>query len=175
MDMQRHHPLATLQEAANLYNRYQAGAGFRIYVRDRRNMVLPVAALILLTAVACTAGTVVSLAGARAFLMLFALLLAPFILIGSVFVQSFFFFGWLENRALAKGLKHALEPEGPVKRWLRRNLRTEMGKFPPVPWLLAAVFLLLPLALTARVAPGIAAAIVLLHAAVLLLFARLDR
>ena len=175
MELQRYHPLATLQEAANLYNRYQAGAGFRIYVKDRRNLVLPVAALILLTAIACTAGTVVSLAGARAFLMLFALLLAPFILIGSVFVQSFFFFGWLENRALAKGLKHALEPEGPVRRWLRRNLQAEMGKFPPVPWLFAAVFLLLPLALTARVAPGIAAAIVLLHAAALLLFARLDR
>lgn len=175
MDMQRYHPLATLQEAANLYNRYQAGAGFRVYVRDRRNMVLPVTALILLTAIACTAGTVVSLAGARAFLMLFALLLAPFILIGSLFVQSLLFFGWLENRALAKGLKHALEPEGPVKRWLRKQLQAEIGKFPPVPWLFAAVFLLLPLAMTARVAPGIAAALALLHVAALLLFARLDR
>jgi hypothetical protein len=167
--------LQTLQEAANLYNRYQAGAGFKAYVRSRMNLVLPMAALILLTAVACTAGSVVCLAGARAYLMLFVLLLAPFVLIGSLFVQSFFFFGWLENRALAKGLKHGLEPEGPLKRWLRKQLHAEVGKFPPVPWLFAAVFLLLPLVMTALVAPRIAAALVLLQVAALLLYSRLDR
>jgi hypothetical protein len=175
MEMQRHHPLATLQEAANLYNRYQEGAGFRVYIRDRANLVMPMAALILLTAIACTAGTVVCLAGARAYLMLFVLLLAPFVLIGSVFVQSFLFFGWLENRALAKVLGHRLEPEGPVKRWLRKQLRAEMGKFPPVPWLFAAAFLLLPLLMTAAVAPTVAAVLVAVHAAALVLFARFDR
>ena len=175
MELQRYHPLATLQEAANLYNRYQAGAGFSVYLKDRANLVVAMAALIVLTAIACTAGAVVWLAGARAFLMLFALLLAPFVLIGSLFVQSFFLFGWLENRALAKGLKHALEREGPVKRWLRKNLHAEMGKFPPVPWLFAALFLFLPLLLTALVAPKIAAALVAVYAAALVLFARFDR
>jgi len=175
MELQRYHPLTTLQDAANLYNRYQAGAGFRIYIRDRASLVMPMAVLIVLTAIACTAGTVVCLAGARAFLMLFVLLLAPFVLIGSVFVQSFLFFGWLENRALAKGLGHRLEPEGPVKRWLRKQLRAEMGKFPPVPWLFAAVFLLLPLLMTAAVAPQVAAALVAVYAAAVVLFARFDR
>jgi len=175
MEMQRYHPLATLQEAANLYNRYQAGAGFRAYVKDRSNLVLPMAALIVLTAIACTAGTVVCLAGARAFLMLFVLLLAPFVLIGSLFVQAYVFFGWLENRALAKGLKHALEREGPVKRWLRKNLRAEMGKFPPVPWFFAALFLFLPLLMTAQVAPKIAAALVAAYVGAVVLFARFDR
>jgi hypothetical protein len=175
MEMQRYHPLATLQDAANLYNRYQAGKGFRVYLKDRANLVMPMAVLIVLTAIACTAGAVVCLAGARAFLMLFVLLLAPFVLIGNLFVQVFLFFGWLENRALAKGLKHALEREGPVKRWLRKQLRAEMGKFPPVPWLFAAVFLLLPLLLTALVAPKIAAALVAVYAGAIVLFARFDR
>jgi len=175
MELQRYHPLATLQEAANLYNRYQASAGFRVYIRDRANLVMPMAALIVLGAIACTAGTVVGLAGARAFLMLFVLLLAPFVLIGNLFVQLYLFFGWLENRALAKGLKHALEREGPVKRWLRKNLRAEMGKFPPVPWLFAAAFLLLPLLMTAAVVPKVAAALVAVYAAAIVLFARFDR
>ena len=167
-------PLETLQDAANLYNRYQAGAGFKVYVKDRRNLVLPMAALMVLSAVVCTAGTVVSLAGARAYLMLFVLLLAPFILVGSLFVQGYVFFGWLENRALEKGLKHALEPEGPVKRWLRKNLNARMGKFPPVPWILAAVLLFLPLLLTALVAPKVAAALVAVDAAAVVAFARFD-
>jgi hypothetical protein len=175
MALQLQLPLETLQEAANLYNRYQAGAGFRAYMRTRMNLVYAMVALFVITAVVCTAGTVVALAGARAFLMLFALLLAPVILIGNLFVQGYVFFGWLENRALAEGLKHRLEPEGPVKRWLRKNLQAQMGKFSPVPWLFAAVFLLLPLALTAAVAPKLAAALVLLQVAAFILFARLDR
>jgi len=58
---------------------------------------------------------------------------------------------------------------------VRKQLRAEVGKFPPLPWLFAAVFLLLPLAMTALVAPRIAGALVLVHAAALLLFARFDR
>jgi len=167
-------PLETLQEAANLYNRYQAGAGFKAYMRDRMNLVYVVVALFVIAAVVCTAGTVVALAGARAFLMLFALILAPFILIGSLFVQCYLFFGWLENRALAEGLKHQLAPEGPVKRWLRKNLKAQMGKFPAVPWILAAVFLLLPLAATAAVFPKVAAGLVAAYVVAVILFARID-
>ena len=175
MELRRHHPLATLQEGANLYNRYQAGAGFRVYVRDRMNLVLPAVALILLGAIACTAGAVVSVAGARAFLMLFVLLLAPFVLIGNLLVQAFLFFGWLENRAIAKGLKHGLAPEGPAARWLRKNLGAEVGKFPPVPWVFAAAFILLPLLLTAAASAKLAAGLVAAYAVAIVLFARFDR
>ena len=175
MQLQVQLPLETIQEAANLYNRYQAGKGFKVYLRDRRNMVVPMVGLILLTAVALTAGSVVSLAGARAMLMLFVLLLAPVILIGSAFVQGFVFFGWLENRAIAQGLKHRLEAEGPAARWLRKNLGAEIGKFPRIPWLLVALFLAVPLALTAQVAPLLAAAAGAVHVAALLAFARIDR
>jgi len=168
-------PLQTLQEAANLYNRYQAGEGFRRYLRDRRNLIAPVVALFALTAVACTAGTVVWLAGARAYLMLLALLVAPLILAGCLFVQGYVFFAWLENRALAAGLKHRLAPETRLQRWMRRQLNAEMGKCPEIPWLVAAAFLLLPLALTAFVAPKVAAGLVLLHAGAVVLYARVDR
>jgi hypothetical protein len=168
-------PLATLQDAANLYNRYQAGAGFKVYLRDRRNLVLPMALLFMLGAVACTGGAIVCLAGARAYLLLFALIVAPFVLIGSVFVQGYVFFGWLENRALAKGLGHRLDPEGPVKRWLRKQLHAEIGRFPAVPWLFAAVFLLAPLLMTALVAPKVAAVLVAVYVGAVVLFARFDR
>jgi hypothetical protein len=106
--------------------------------------------------------------------MLFALLLAPVILIGNLFVQGYVFFGWLENRALAEGLKHRLEPEGPVKRWLRKNLRAEIGKFPPLPWIFVAVFLLLPLLALASVFPTVALALVAVHVAAVLAYARID-
>jgi len=167
-------PLETLQEAANLYNRYQAGAGFKAYLRDRMNLVYVMVALFVVAAIVCTAGTVVALAGARAFLMLFALMLAPFILLGNLFVQGYVFFGWLENRALAEGLKHQLEREGPVKRFLRRHLKAQMGKFPPLPWLLVAVFLLLPLAATASVFPKVALGLAAAYAAAVILYARID-
>jgi hypothetical protein len=175
MEMQRHHPLATLQEAANLYNRAQSGGGFRTYLKARMNLLAVMGALIVLTSIAFTAGAVVCLAGARAYLMLFALLLAPFILLGSLFVQWFMLFGWLENRALAHGLGHRLEAEGPVQRWVRKQLHAELGKFPPIPWLFAAVFLLLPLLMTASVAPKLVALLVALYAGAVILFARLDR
>ena len=174
MALQLQLPLETLQEAANLYNRYQAGAGFRAYMRTRMNMVYLMAALFVITAVVCTAGTVVALAGARAFLMLFALILAPFILIGNLFVLGYVFFGWLENRALAEGLKHRLEAEGPVKRWLRKNLRAEIGKFPALPWIFVVVFVLLPLAATASVFPKVALALVAVHFIAVLAYARID-
>jgi hypothetical protein len=167
-------PLETLQEAANLYNRYQAGAGFRVYMRSRMNLVYVMVALFVAGAVVCTAGTVVALAGARAFLMLFALILAPFILIGCLFVQGYIFFGWLENRALAEGLKHQIEREGPVKRWLRRNLKAQMGKFPPMPWILVALFLLLPLLATASVFPKVALGLLAVYVAAVILYARID-
>lgn len=167
-------PLETLQEAANLYNRYQAGAGFKAYLRDRMNLVYAMLALFVVAGVVCTAGTVVALAGARAFLMLFALILAPFILIGNLFVQGYVFFGWLENRALAEGLKHQLEREGRVKRWLRKHLKAQIGKFAPLPWLLVALFLLLPLAATASVFPKVALGLAAAYAAAVILFARID-
>jgi hypothetical protein len=103
------------------------------------------------------------------------LLLAPFVLIGNLLVQAYLFFGWLENRAIAKGLKHGLEPEGRLGRWLRINLGAEVGKFPPVPWVFAAAFILLPLLLTSAAAPKLAAALVAAYAAAIVLFARFDR
>jgi len=173
--MQVQLPLETLQEAANLYGRWQAGEGFKRYLRVRARLIVPVALLMVLTAIACTAGAVVWLAGARAFLMLVALILAPFLLLGSLFVQGYVFFGWLENRALAEGLRHRLEPETRFQRWLRKQLSAELGKFPAIPWLAVGAFLVLPLALTATVAPKIAALVVALHALAIVLYARLDR
>jgi hypothetical protein len=174
MALQLQLPLETIQEAANLYNRYQSGDGFRAYLRPRMNMVYAMLALFVIAAVVLTAGTVVALAGARALLMLLVLLLAPFVLIGSLFVQGYVFFAWLENRAIAEGLKHRIGPEGPAARWLRKNLKADLGKLPAVPWIFAAVFLFLPLVATASVFPGVALGLVAVMAAAVLAYARID-
>ena len=58
---------------------------------------------------------------------------------------------------------------------LRKNLGAEIGKFPPVPWVFAAAFVLLPLLLTAGAAPKVAAGLVAAYAVAVVLFARFDR
>jgi len=64
---------------------------------------------------------------------------------------------------------------GKLARWLKKKLRVELGKAPRVPWLLAAVFVVLPLALLLRLAPATAAVLVVLLALLPIGYARLDR
>jgi hypothetical protein len=61
-----------------------------------------------------------------------------------------------------------------VKRWLRKNLRAEIGKFPALPWIFVAVFVLLPLFATASVFPKVVLGLVAVHVAAILAYARID-
>ena len=65
--------------------------------------------------------------------------------------------------------------QGPLGAWMMRKLRIDLGQAPRVPWGLAALFLLLPLALLVKVA--LKAALVLIVLAVLtpFVFARFDK
>jgi hypothetical protein len=169
-------PLETLNEAQNLAHRFQEGEEFQLYVLERKRLVFPAVLVIVLISIACAAGTVVFLAGAHGLLTLLALVLAPVILIGSLFVQAYVFFSWIENRALARALRHRPKPaQGTPAARLSRKLRIEMGPFPPVPWILAAVVLFAPLAMLAYFALNVA--LVLIGLAILLpiLYARFDR
>lgn len=166
--------LDPLNEGLNLFRRFQEAQGFRSYVMERRPLLAPIALLMILTSLACAAATVMYLGGTRSVLVLLAMLLVPFILIGSLFVQAYVFASWLEGRALAKALHRRSSPTGPISARLHK-LGIDMGSMPPVPWVLAAIFLVLPMVMVWLVSPKFALILVLLHIAAPLAFARLDR
>jgi hypothetical protein len=118
----------------------------------------------------------VLLVSTRPMSALLGLALAPLVLLGSLFVLAYVFFSWLEERSLARSLGHRTgRAPGKFARWIRRKLGADLGKAPRVPWLLAALFVLLPLALLAQAAPGIAVPLALLLVAAPILYARFDR
>jgi hypothetical protein len=169
-------PTETLGEARNLVRRFQEGEAFKLYVLRRMWLVIPAGLVILLVSLACAASTVLFLAGGGSWLALPAFVLAPFILIGSLFVQLYMFFSWLESRALAQAFRRRARPApGAFARWLAKRTGADMGTLPPVPWILAAVVLLAPLAMLALVAPKIALLLIPLALLTPILYALFDR
>ena len=169
-------PVETLKEARNLASRFQQGEAFRLYVRRRILLVIPAGLVFLLISIACAVASVVFLAQARSSLLaLAAVVLAPFILIGSLLVQIYVFFSWLENRALARTYGHRTSPpRGMLAAWLWNKLRVDMGKAPPVPWGVAAIVLFAPLAMLALVALKVALVLIALAILAPLVYARFD-
>lgn len=168
--------LGPLDDAMQLARRYREVDSFREYVSARLQLMVPAGLLMLVTALACAATPIMLLVGAKPAAALAGLLLAPLVLVGSVFVLVYVFFSWIEERSLAKSLGHRTAPvPGRIANWLRRKLGADLGKAPRVPWLLAALFVVVPLALLARVAPAIAALLAVLLILAPILYARLDR
>lgn len=122
-----------LHEAPNLFQRYRHGSAFRTYVHRRLPRIIAVLTVFLIVSTATSAAMVVLLGGTSALRVLGCLLLAPAVLIGSLFVQLFIFFSWLEQRALKR------------------------AGLPAVPWTLAAVFLAAPFFVVALVSIKVAA------------------
>ena len=89
-------------------------------------------------------------------------------------MQVYIYLSWLENRAIAKALRHPLQRGGPIRAQLRKA-GIDLGALPRVPWLLAIVFLFVPLSMLATIVPGIGIALFLVHVAAPFLFARFDR
>jgi len=168
------HLLGPLEDALSLARRYRDVDAFHDYVGERGRLVLPVLALILVTAVACGLAPVMALVGTSALSALVGLLLAPLMLIGCPFVLGLVFFAWLEERSLARSLGHRTVRETKVMRKIRKKLGADLGRAPRVPWLLAAVFVAFPFAMLLSVAPAIAAVLIVLLAATPLAFARLE-
>lgn len=168
--------LGPLDDAVGLARRYRDLDAFRDYLGERVQLVLPASLLIVVTAVALGLTPVMLLVGTQAFSALAGLLLAPVVLVGSLFVLALVFFSWLEERSLARTLGHRTgRAPGPVARWLKTKLRADLGRLPRVPWLMAAVFVGLPFVALATQAPGIAVTLALLLAAMPIAYARLDR
>ncbi len=167
--------LKIFEDAQKLAERYQKGDAFKLYVAERMYLVIPAVVAFLLVSIVCTAATVVFLAGSRSWLMLPSLILAPLILIGSLFVQIYVFFSWLELRALARALGHAAKPAAGTPAWLSKIPVMNSGNIPPVPWVLAAIFLLAPLVILAKLSWLAALALVVVAAVAPVLCWRLDR
>jgi hypothetical protein len=163
-----------LNGAMGLVRRFQEVPGFRGYVRDRMVAVGPIVVLMVLTSIGCAFATIMYIGGTRSALVLLAMLLVPFVLLGSFFVQAYVFFSWLESRALAEALHHSLKPPGPIALKLRKA-GFDMGSMPPVPWVLTVIFLFLPLAMLLAVMPLMAFTLILLLVLAPFVFARLDR
>jgi hypothetical protein len=153
----------TLKDAWKLAARFRQAEGFREYVRRRAAFVVPAVALFVLISIACAAAMVIFLAERHAMLALPGMVLAPFVLVGSFFVEAFVFFSWLEGRALAQALG-------------RRGKKTfDFGQFPRVPWVLAALFLVLPLLVLGAVSATAALVLILLAVLITVAIARFDR
>lgn len=152
----------TFRDAAKLYQRLQH-AGFRQYLGRRAAFVVPAMALFFLISIACAAALVILFAERHAMLALPGMVLAPFVLLGSFFVETFVFLSWLEGRALAQALGR------------RSRTRFDFGAMPRVPWVLAAGFLGLPLLLLAAVSLTAALVLILLAVVITAAIARFDR
>ncbi|HWQ38015.1 MAG TPA: hypothetical protein VNM24_05280 [Burkholderiales bacterium] len=154
-------PVRTLNEAANLAGRFREGKAFRLYVLDRKRLVFPAGLLILLISALCAAAPVVFFGDLHRHLALPAVLLAPFVLVGSLFVQAYVFFSWLENRALARALgRRARPPQSAFASWFWNTTGVDLGTAPRIPWILVALFILSPLAMLASFAADVAAILV---------------
>lgn len=165
-----------LDDAAGLVRRYRELDAFRDYLAARLRLVAPAFLLVVAAATACGLTPIVVLVGTNAVAALLGLLLAPLMLIGSLFVLSLVFFSWLEERSLARALGHRAGPApGKLARWLKRKLGADLGRVPRMPWFLGAIFVAAPLALLAPRAPATVMLLVALLVLAPVLFARLDR
>ena len=163
-------------DAKRLLYRFREVDSLSFYVRRNNWLVTFAVLVILLTSLASLLGIFSLLPDMHWFLVLPLLVLLPIFLAGSLFIQMFVFFSWIEGRSLARVLRRRRKPaRGPVTRWLLRKLGLDMSPFPPVPWILAVVFLFLPLGLLLHVWPLAALVVIMLGVAMPILYARFDR
>jgi hypothetical protein len=104
------------------------------------------------------------------------LLLLPIVLAGSFFIQVYVFFSWLEGRSMERALapRHKA-PRGMLATWIRTKLNLDLGPFPSVPWLPAAILFIAPLLMLASSWRNAAVAFVILGILMPIAYALLDR
>jgi len=164
-----------VNDAVGLFQRFQKSEVLRAYAKSRTRLLVPVGLLAGITSLALAGATAVFIGGSRPALLLLGILIMPFVLLGSAFVQAYVFVSWLEGHALAKALPHRAAPaENRLKLWLKSRLRADVGSAPAVPWGFAAVFVLLPLIMLALLSVKAAGVLIVLHAVAPILFARFD-
>lgn len=169
-------PLRTLQEAQNLVNRFREGKAFRLYLQQRLHLILPVLLLMIVFGVTGAAAVLVFATSYSAWLVLPAVLLVPVVLVGSLFVQAYVLFSWLENRAIASALgQRAKRAQGESAGRVKHAFGLRAGEMPEIPWGLAGMFFFAPLALMATFTHWLALGLLGLAIVVPLTYAALDR
>ena len=167
-------PTRTISEAQNLWYRFQEGKSFRLYLSKRLRLVLPAALLILFIGVASAASFVVVATGMSGWLALPAIIMMPVMLVGSLFVQSYMFFSWLENRAMSRMLGRRAKQLMPAAN-ASKKFKLDMGPAPRIPWVLVALFFVAPLVLLSTFVLEVALALFAAAVVVPVAYARLDR
>lgn len=158
--MKKNQDFLALREAGSLLARLREGEAFRTHLQERLRLVLPALAVFSLVALACAGATAVFLADLSSWLTLPGFLLAPAVLVGSLYAQGLVFLSWVERRALAFALGRAP--------------RSGMAELLQLPWLPVAMLLLLPLLLLVRAWPVLGVVLIAAGALVPLLYARFD-
>jgi hypothetical protein len=161
--------LETVNAALGLYQRYQKGAAFRLYVKNHGMEIVVSMLLLVVIACASTAATIVFVGGMRSWLVLLALIAAPIVLIGNLALLTYLFFSWVEGRAVATP-----RPQGRIGEWVHAKLGANLGTAPQVPWLLAALFVGLPFLMLFWLSWPIALVLALLALGLPVIYARLD-
>lgn len=169
-------PLQTLVNSEALAQRFREVESLGRYVQDRAQLLIAAVAAMVLIGIGCALSVVVYLADFHPLLTLLGIVLLPVVLIGSLFVQAYVFFSWIEGRALARelGQRHRQTP-GAAAALLSRKFNLDMGPIPPVPWVLSVIFLLAPFCLLVVSSPGIALIVILLAVLMPVVYAKFDR
>jgi hypothetical protein len=168
--------LDPIDDARELLRRLQSNELFQHYLRERWLHALPLAAGVALAGLALSGAAMAFILRTGTLLALTAtIVVAPLVLIGSVWVQAQVLLSWLEGRSLAKLQEHRRARErGPIGRWVARRFRIDLGPPPRVPWVPALVFVVLPAAMLAGVAAPVAAGLVVFQIVAAIIFARRD-
>jgi hypothetical protein len=165
-----------MKDALNLLQRFQQGELFRHYVVQRAWLVAPVVILLLVTSVMLAFGIIAYVGGTRSIMVLLALLLAPFVLAGSLLVQGYIFMSWLEGRALARSLGHKVgSSRGRLAALIQERLDADLGSAPPIPWLFVGLFIVLPFVALFLSVPKLAIAVAVANIVAPVAYARFDR
>ena len=167
-------PLQTLVDAEALAQRFREVDSLGRYVQERAQLLIAAVAAMVLIGIGCALSVVVYLADFHPLLTLLGIVLLPVVLIGSLFVQAYVFFSWIEGRALARelGQRHRRTPGATAALLAKFNL--DMGPIPPVPWALSVIFLLAPFCLLVVSSPGIALIVILLGVLMPVVYAKVD-
>ena len=172
----RHLFTDTLENAQALLKRLREVEPFNVYVHERVPGILAALLVMFLISIGCVMGIVTLLPDMHWVFVLPMLFVLPFVLAGSMLTEVYIFFSWIEGRSMEKALGSRYKAaRGAIGTWFKRNLRVDLGPFPPVPWFLAALFVLLPLLLLANTWFPAAAAFAALGILMPLIYAFLDR
>ncbi|NIO42539.1 MAG: hypothetical protein GTO41_21780 [Burkholderiales bacterium] len=166
----------TLEDARALLRRFQEVESFNTYVHERMAGVLAAVLGMFLISMGCVMGIVTLLPDMHWTFVLPMLLALPIVLAGSLFVQVYVFFSWIEGRSMELALgSRRMTKRGAITLWVQQKFKLDLGPSPSVPWLLTTIFLIAPLLLLASSWLPAAVAFMTLGILLPLTYAFLDR